>query len=153
MAIQIVVARAHQKQLETAQVREECRRIQESLQQVQPGYKEGTVNVVFISGSYFDFAKKMTAACVFVNKTGRAIRELHGVLRLQFQAETAEIAAATLDFDEGFLGSLAPDEGLLVHLNIPVRGLQEDGVYDIRDVRGSFEDVRVTYADQQIKED
>ena len=41
----------------------------------------------------------------------------------------------------------------ITDMNIPGRGLQEDGVYDIRDVRGSFEDVKVTYTDQQIKEE
>lgn len=147
MAIRIVVAKAHQHQLETTQAGEECRRIQESLQQAQLDYKEGTVNAVFISGSYSDFAKKMTAACVFVNKTGQAIKELHGILRLQFQAQEAEIAGTILDLDEAFLGRLAPDEGLLIHLNIPVRGLREDRVYGIRDVRGCFEDVRITDAD------
>lgn len=135
MAIRIVVAKAHQHQLETTQAGEECRRIQEFMQQTQLDYQEGTVNAVFISGSYSDFEKKMTTVCVFVNRTGRVIRELHGVLRLQFQTRKAELAAATLDFDEAFLGRLAPDEGLLVHLNIPVRGLREDEIFSIRDVR------------------
>lgn len=150
MSIQIVAARAHQSQLQTAQAGEEYRRIQEAFQGVQPDYKEGTVNLVFVSGSYTDLEKKMAAACVLVNKTGQAIKELHGVLRLQFGTQDAEIASATLDLDEVFLGRLAPDAGLLIHLNIPVRGLWEDRVFGIRDVRGRFEDVRVTYADQQI---
>lgn len=86
----------------------------------------------------------MITACLFVNKIGKPITELHGVLRLCFKSRKAQIAKTTVDFDESFMGTLNPDEALLVHFGIPVKGLSDDENFKISDISGNFEDVRVT---------
>ena len=42
------------------------------------------------------------------------------------------------------MGTLNPDEALLVHLGIPVKGLSNDENFMVSDISGNFEDVRVT---------
>lgn len=42
------------------------------------------------------------------------------------------------------MGTLNPDEALLVHFGIPVKGLSDDENFKISDISGNFEDVRVT---------
>ena len=93
---------------------------------------------------YLNGEKKMLTACLFVNKMDKPISELHGVLRLGFKSRKAQIAKTTIDFDEPFMGTLNPDEALLVHLGIPVKGLSNDENFMVSDISGNFEDVRVT---------
>ena len=56
----------------------------------------------------------------------------------------AQIAKTTIDFDEPFMGILNPEEALLVHLGIPVKGLSNDENFMASDISGNFEDVRIT---------
>lgn len=98
-----------------------------------------------IEWEHSDREKRMLTPCLFVNKMDKPITELHGVLRLRFREEReAQIAKTTVNFDEAFLGTLHPDEALLVHFHIPVKGLSKDESFRIADISGSFEDVRVT---------
>lgn len=42
------------------------------------------------------------------------------------------------------MGTLNPEEALLVHLGIPVKGLSNDENFMVSDISGNFEDVRIT---------
>ncbi|MGM9972533.1 MAG: hypothetical protein ACI33K_00625, partial [Clostridiaceae bacterium] len=75
---------------------------------------------------------------LFVNKTDKPLKELHGDLRLKFTTKNALIAKTTIKFDENFMGELPEDNGLLVHLGIPVKGLEQDEVFTIKDVSGAL---------------
>ena len=147
MPIRIVLAKEHQEQLQDEEIKKEYESIRDAFLSTNLNYQEGTINCIFIKGVYHNDEEKMTAACVFVNKMDKPVKEIHGVLRLKFQSLDAQIAKSTLDFDEDFMGDLAPDEGLLFHINIPVRGLSEDEVFLIEDIEGAFDEVRVTYSD------
>ena len=107
-------------------------------------FQKDTINFVFIKGMYLDSEKRMLTACLFVNKMDKPISELHGVLRLHFKSRKAQIAKTTIDFDEPFMGILNPEEALLVHLGIPVKGLSNDENFMASDISGNFEDVRIT---------
>lgn len=145
MAIEIVVAQAHKGQLDDKEIKREYESIKKAFKSIDFEYKSDTVNFVFINGIYNNFEKKMTTACVFVNKTDKPIKELHGELRLHFNDINALIAKTTINFDEEFMGAINADEGLLVHLNIPVKGLTEDMDFSIDDISGNFDGVRVTF--------
>ena len=56
---------------------------------------------------------------------------------------TVQFAKATIDFDEAFMGKIENNEGMLVHLNIPTRGLFKSTELEVE-----FTDVRVTYVDE-----
>ena len=107
-----------------------------------------TVYMVFLGASYDDFTKKMLTWCAFVNNTGKAINELHGVMRFKYtKKQGVQIATTTIDMNKAFLGEVAKNEGILVNYNIPVKGLTEDCDVRFSDLEGCFDDVRVTYCD------
>lgn len=139
-----ILAKAHRGQIEDAEIKKELCSVEAELNRVGLPFREGTVNFVFIKGIYLDSEKKMLTACLFVNKMDKPISELHGVLRLRFRSKKAQIAKTTIDFDEPFMGTLNPEEALLVHLGIPVKGLKNDENFMVSDIHGNFEDVRIT---------
>lgn len=144
MSVKVVLAKAHQAQIEDEEIKKELLSVESELNKVELPFQENTVNFVFVKGIYLHRDRKMLTACLFVNKTGKPITELHGVLRLNFKNRKAQIAKTTVDFDAPFMGLLNPDEALLVHLGIPVKGLSNDENFMISDLVGSFEDVRIT---------
>lgn len=144
MAIKVTLAKAHQVQIEDAEIKKELCSIEAELNKVDLPFQKDTINFVFIKGMYLDGEKKMFTACLFVNKMDKSISELHGVLRLVFKSRKAQIAKTTIDFDEPFMGTLNPDQALLVHLEIPVKGLSNDENFMVSDISGNFEDVRIT---------
>lgn len=149
MSIKVRLAEAHKDQLAMPAVKHELEQVQTGLDQADLEYQDDTVNFIFFTGRYNHEEKFMTTVCAFVNKIDRPISELAGEIRMQFvDHEEADIAVARLEFDEPFMGILEPDEAVLVHINIPVRGLTEDKVFNIADMRGRFDNVRVTYADE-----
>lgn len=144
MAIKVTLAKAHQAQIEDAEIKKELCSVEAELNKVDLPFQKDTINFVFVKGMYLDSEKKMLTACLFVNKMDKPISELHGVLRLNFHSRKAQIAKTTINFDEPFMGTLNPDEALLVHLGIPVKGLSNDENFMVSDISGNFEDVRVT---------
>lgn len=144
MAIKVTLAKAHQAQIEDAEIKKELCSVEAELNKVNLPFQNDTINFVFIKGMYLNGEKKMLTACLFVNKMDKPISELHGVLRLGFMSRKAQIAKTTIDFDEPFMGTLNSDEALLVHLGIPVKGLSNDENFMVSDISGNFEDVRVT---------
>jgi len=147
MPINVVVAQAHQDRLQNDENRKEFENIRDAFFSTELEYKAGTINYVFLKGAYRDFEKKMSTVCVFVNKLAKPVKEIHGVIRLGFRFIKAEIARVTLNFDEGFIGQLRPDEGLLFNINIPVKGLSSDQEFFIQDIEGFFDEVRFTYSE------
>ena len=144
MAIKVTLAKAHQAQSEDAEIKRELCSVEAELNKVDLPFQKDTINFVFIKGMYLNSEKRMLTACLFVNKMDKPISELHGVLRLHFKSRKAQIAKTTIDFDEPFMGILNPEEALLVHLGIPVKGLKNDENFTVSDIHGNFEDVRIT---------
>ena len=143
MAIKVTLAKAHQAQLGDVEISKELCSVEEEVNKVELPFQKDTINFVFIKGIYLHSEKKMLTVCLFVNKMDKPITELHGVLRLSFKSRKAQIAKTTVNFDESFIGTLNPDEALLVHFGIPVKGLSDDENFMISDISGNFEDVRV----------
>ncbi len=144
MAIKVTLAKAHQTQTEDAEIKKELCSVEAELNKVDLSFQKDTINFVFIKGMYLNCEKKMITVCLFVNKMDKSISELHGILRLKFKKNNAQIAKTTIDFDESFIGKLNPDEALLVHLGIPVKGMSNDENFMASDISGNFEDVRIT---------
>lgn len=144
MAINVVLAKAHQQQLAADDIRRELDSITTEINRVDIPYQDGTVNFVFVKGIYKHDERKMITAALFVNKTSASITEIHGVLRMKLHNRIASIAKTTINFDEAFMGTLKSGDALLVHIGIPVKGLRDDEMFTVSDITGSFEDVRVT---------
>lgn len=148
MAIKVVLAKAHEGQLSDPEIRREFESIREAYKDTELKYRDGTVDLVFVKGMYVHAERKMITACLLVNKMADTIKELHGILRLKFRNSDAVIAKAIVNFNEEFMGELHTDEALLVHFGIPVKGLSEDAEFTVRDIVGTFDEIRVTFNEQ-----
>ncbi len=144
MPIKVILAKAHQTQIENVEVQTVLNEIEEGLNKVNLPYQDNTINYIFVEGRYIHNERKMIITCLFVNKMEKPITEIHGVLRLKFNSKDALIAKTTIDFDKAFIGSLDFDEAILVNIGVPVKGLSKDENFIISDVSGRFDDVRVT---------
>lgn len=110
-------------------------------------FADNEVNVVFLRGNYDHLSRTMRSVLLVVNCLNAPISELHGVLRLRLKGKNANVAKVTLNMAEAQLGMLGSDEGLPLHLDIPVKGLDGDCEIRTMDIEGSFGEVRVTYAE------
>lgn len=141
MNVRLKVARPHEGQLRDPDLKREFDEIQSLVDKFE--YKEDTINFAIIKGIYKHIERRMIIACVFINKIGFPINELHGELRLKFKERTAMIAKTTIDFDKQFLGSLDNNEALLVHIGVPVKGLEVDEVFQSNKIAVDFSNIRV----------
>lgn len=146
--INIKIAQAHEDQKKNFDVQREIKSVQGYFDTTEFNFNSETVSLLFLRGYYDNFAKTMNTALVFVNKMGNAVSELHGVIRIHANIEGIQFAKTTIDFDEKFMGVLCDNEGLLVHLSIPTRGLEEDRKFTTKELEVQFTDVRVTYVDK-----
>lgn len=144
MPINVVVAKAHEEQCSNDDISRERESIESAVNALDCEFKNGTVNFMFVKGIYEHASRSLVTICLFINKTDYAINELHGELRLAFVNEDAKIAKAIVDFDEPFMGELKPDDALLVHMGIPVKGLKQDKEYKFSGISGTFDNVRIT---------
>ena len=63
-------------------------------------------------------------------------------LRLKFVNKDGQIATVNSAFDENFIGKLKPEEGMLIHLEVPVRGLNKDEEFSIKDIAGMLDEIK-----------
>ena len=126
--IRVKLAQAHQMQNRDFDVKKELRSVQE-----------------YIDVLHFEMRP---ASMVFINNTGKAIRELHGVVRLKTPNPMIKIAKTTINFDEPFMGIVDDHEAILVHFNIPVKGLEEKREFTGKDFSGEFSEDKVTYVEE-----
>lgn len=123
----------------------------EALSEMQ--FQDNTVNFVFVNGEYSDFDKKMLTSCVLVNKMGKPITEIHGRIELNFRNIQGQIAFYVIDLLEAFMGVLQADEGLFFTVKIPVKGLDADREVNYSEIAGRFEDVRVTFLEEESQQE
>lgn len=148
MSINVVLAKAHLQQLKDEGLKKEYESIKELYKDVPLNYKENTINFVFVKGIYDHFERKMLVVCLFVNKIDKPIKEISGQINMEFSNKNAQIANITFYFDEEFLGTLNKDDALLVHFQVPVKGLKENTEIFSRDLKGTLDDVHVTFLEK-----
>ncbi len=141
---QVKVAEAHKEQLSDFELQREIRDVQTFLSSVNVDSVENAVAFLFLEGRYDDFEKKMSSVMLFLNGTGKPIKELRGTLRLKTDGPV-QFAKASIAFDQPFMGVLQDHEALLIHMNIPVRGLRENRVFKASDIEADFSEVQVKY--------
>jgi hypothetical protein len=143
MAIKIKIAKQHESQLKDEDIKREIEDVQEFFDTADFKYSEGTINFVVLKGIYSHIKRSMLIIGVYVNKTDSCVYGIGSELNLQFRNIEAQIMNASISFPEEFIGKLDVDEGLLIHLDIPVMGLNEDAVFDIRDISGGLNNVKI----------
>lgn len=143
--MKIKLVKAHEQQLKRPDVQAELKSAQDMVDHLPNQLTEPTVYLVFGHGTYNDYEKKMTSILVFLNNTGKTLKAFRAVIRLRSQLPGMQIAKSTIEFNNDFLGDLGPQEGVLVHLNIPVRGLDSDREFTAKEISGEMSDVEIVY--------
>ena len=143
--IQVKLAKAHKIQEKNFDVQRELKSIQEYLNQTEIKLPYDAICLMCLRGSYDDFSKNTNTAFLFINCMRRPINEIHGVITMHADEKGIQFARATVDFDEPFMGTLSDREALLVHLNVPTRGVSEDRIFKNTELEVEFTDTRVTY--------
>ena len=142
----LILAREHEHLLEDETFAERFAVLEKAFESATFSFTPGTVNVVFIEAAFFDFDRKLHVTLACVNETGKTINGLHGLLRMHFNNRSEKISSTQLDFDEAFLGFVENNTAVLVTLEIPVEGLEGDHDFSPSEYGGSFENVRVSYS-------
>ncbi len=144
--MRVKLVKAHEGQMKIPGVKEELTEVQRYVDGNRFELPMGSMGMLFIYGSYDDFTKKMSSVIVFANNTGKAIDEIYGTMRFELPEGGVEFAKTTVGFDREFLGRVEQGEAVLVHLSIPVKGLDGDREFKAPELKKEFGDVRVAVA-------
>ena len=147
--IEVGLCKAHEHQKDNFDLIKELSRIQDYINKNNYSVLEGMVDFLILGAYYNDFEKKTLFTAVLTNNTGKAICEYHSVVRIACKDdEKIEFAKMTMDFDKEFLGTIENERAVLLHLNIPTRGLREDMAIRLSSLVVKVDDTRVTYDEQ-----
>ena len=142
MPIKIKIPEMHKAQGETPEVKAEVEEVQHIFDQVDFHFQPDTINFVFLKGQYLNLEKTMVVMATLVNRTQNTVCGIKARLHLTFTQGSGEILPVILTFPREFLGVLKPDEGVLCHISVSVKGLTQDAVYTIRDIGGGLDQVQ-----------
>ena len=143
----VKLVEAHQNQLRDFDVKKELRSIQSYISQLKVELDEKSIYILVLKAIYDNYSKRATTVMVFINNMEKSIKELHGIVEIEVVNYDEEFARATLNIDEKFMVKVENKEAILIHLDIPVKGLTEDKVFEQNDLEVKFTDVRVTYVE------
>ena len=142
----VKVPQAYEYQLKDNDILREISSVQDYIQKIDFGDEEG-VFVVLLRGIYRDIKKKMNTAFAFVNKLNAPIKDLYCRISLSANIENVEIAHMNVSMDHEFMGMIGVNEALLVHFNIPVKGLTESRTFSNKEIKYSVDDIRVVFSE------
>ncbi|EPY2303942.1 Uncharacterised protein [Clostridium sporogenes] len=143
MAVKIKIAKEHESQLKDKDIKREVEEVQKFFNAANFEYSEGTINFVILKGIYSHIKRLIIIIGVYVNKTDSCVYGISSELNLKFRNIDAQIMTTNINFPEEFIGKLDVDEGLLIHLDIPVIGLNKDAIFDITDISGELNNVKL----------
>lgn len=147
MSIKIKVAELHKQQIENVEVQKELESIQNYFDSETLELTDDTINFVFVKGDYNHIKRTMVVIGIYINNTIKRISGIESTLRLRFKNLDAHLAVVSGFYPPEFLGVLEPKEGVLLHLEIPVKGLKEDRVFTVKEIEGHLENIKLLISD------
>lgn len=151
MAVRIKVAKQHENQLKDKNIKREVEEVQKFFDTTDFKYSEGTINFVILKGVYSHIKRSMLVIGVYINKTDSSIYGISSELHLKFKNINGEIMPISVAFPEEFIGELKIDEGLLVHFDAPVVGLNKDQIFNANDISGELNHIKLIKMDMVKK--
>jgi len=143
--VRIVIANGHKQYLREEGFRKEVKDVQEYFDNTVIDFEEDTVNFIFLKGFYQNAKQKMTVAGVYVNCTDKSIVAIKSSLRLEIEGRSANLAVIHSIFPIELIGILNSNEGLLVHFDVSVAGLDKDEYFSVRQVKGELFNVEIVH--------
>jgi hypothetical protein len=136
--------------LEAAEAAGTLEQIEEMLQAAQEYFDTTMLDLsaptfyfIPLRGEYSHANEEMELVGAIVNRHEDPIVSFSGRIRMQTDAADMQIATVTLDFPPEFIGELRPNEALLISLSVPVRGLNEDQIFEAFQLRAELSDIAV----------
>lgn len=149
-SIKIVFPNRHENQMINDDALHELQDVQNYFDKENIDFDSGEISFVFLKGFYKHIIRKMTVIGVFVNNTDKNIVAFKCSLKLKFKNVPAQIATVHLYLPNEFVGELRPNEGLLLHVDIPVQHLKDDQTCEQSEITGELLDVELKYTNQKV---
>lgn len=143
MQIKIKTALAHELQKESEEAKRELASIQEYVDKNILDLEEETIYFIPLQGSYIHVKRSMVFVGVVVSTMKKSIQGIEGTLKTKLEGYEAEVANVQFEFVPEFLGKLNYAEGFPIHLEVPVRGLQEDQMIKSSSFQCELSDVKI----------
>jgi len=131
--IKAVLPLAYDQMYEDSSVKNELLKVQEYFDHTDLEMTDPSLYFIALKGAYTHISRKLFLIAVFTNNTGKLLKAFKATVKLKIAHHTAELAETQVSFPPEFLGVFHPNEGMLVHINIPVRGLEKDQIFEARD--------------------
>lgn len=147
MSIKLKVAELHKQQIDNVEVKKELESIQNYLDKETLEFTDDTVNFVFVKGDYIHKKRAMIVLGVYTNNTNKRVNGIESMLKLKFKNLEAQIAVVSGFYPPEFLGVLEPGEGVLIHLEVPVKGLKEDKTFTTKEIEGYLDNIQLIVSD------
>jgi len=144
--IKAVLPLAYKQMYEDSSVKSELLRVQEYFDSTDLEMPNPSLYFVALKGAYTHIKRKLLLVAVFANKTDKNLAAIKATVKLKVAHPTADLADSQVAFPSEFMGVLHPDEAMLVHINIPVRGLEKDQVFEANDFASELTDISICSA-------
>ncbi|GAF65089.1 hypothetical protein BTS2_1987 [Bacillus sp. TS-2] len=147
--IKIKPAKAHEQQLENEEVLNEIKDVQLYFDQHNLPLKDHSINYVVLKGFYEPVDKTMKLVGVFVNNAHSTITALQGSMQISLK-QNSEVVFPKMEFKfpPEFLGELHHNEGFIVHVTVPTKGLEPNKrVFQATELQGKLEDIVIIKVD------
>lgn len=145
MKIQLKLSKAHSEAPITEDMLRELTEVKAYLDKADFKIEPGRLGVLPLGGYYVSPNTSANIAFLLVNAMDVPIVSVSGTLAFDLGDESVRLAALDFDFDRDFFGILAPGEGMLLHLNVPVAGEIADGRISASAIGVKLSNLRVGY--------
>ncbi|MBC1343621.1 hypothetical protein HB799_06070 [Listeria welshimeri] len=141
--VKIVTPKIYREKVTEESIREQ-KDVQDFINNQQLKMHKGTVNCIVLRGEYIAIRKKMHVSFVLINNCDFGVESIK--LNLQFESNKLnelKFAIATIIFDSKYLGKLENDEGIIVHMEVPVLGTVNKLIYKSTELKAILDNVEV----------
>lgn len=143
MKYQVIPPALYEGQAKTEKGRMELEDIQRYMDGIDIEFPPSSVLYMALKGRYTHINRSMFLIGVLINNSDKVILGLDAQLRLKLMDTPADAAKLHLKFPPEFVGKLGPAQAMLIHLSVPVRGLDGDAGFEANQITSSLDAVQV----------
>ncbi|MBC2000860.1 hypothetical protein QJV15_07710 [Listeria cossartiae subsp. cayugensis] len=141
--VKLVVQKKYQHRM-TEDAKKELVSVQDYLDANPMVLQENTINCLILEGRTIELREKMHVVLVLINQCDFSVN----AMKFQFKIKCAkepklQFAEATIYLDPDYLGQLNTGEGIIFHIEIPIKGKAMKDIYKNSDLKGELTQVQV----------
>ncbi|MBC1420506.1 hypothetical protein [Listeria seeligeri] len=142
--IKLVVQKKYQQEM-TEDAKKELASVQAYLDTNPMELQKNTINCLILEGRTIEIREKMHVVLVLVNECEFPVTAMKFQFKITCKNEEDNIqfAEATIYLDHDYLGKLNKREGIIFHIEIPIKGKPRKAIYKNSDLNGELKQVQV----------